>query len=321
MGFETILLATIPVFLIVGAGFLCRRLGIINDVSEKSIISLILNLLYPCFILSRVPGNESLREASIVATAIGAGFGLTITGMIVAYLIARVFGINQAAGRNTFCLSSSVQNYGFIPIPLIEALFPKQVANETLGLLFVHNLGLEIAVWTIGIVILSGTLKGASRRLINGPTIAIVAGLILNFTGLYVYIPGFLNNAISQLGQCSIPISLVLVGATICGVLQKESWNFEWKVSGGATLARFLIMPILFWSVAWLISFSDDLKRVLIIEAAMPAAIFPIVLAKHFGGKPAVATQIVLVTSAISIGLTPLILMLGLNWFGLSPSP
>ena len=72
-------------------------------------------------------------------------------------------------------------------------------------------------------------------------------------------------------------------------------------------------MPLAFIAVAALLTGSQELQRVLVVEAAMPAAIFPIVLAKHYGGKPNVAVQVCLATSLVSLVLTPAWLLLGLH--------
>lgn len=317
MNFFDILFAAAPVFLIVGIGYCTRIFNVVNDDSEKSIMKLVVNVLYPCFILSKVPGNEALQQADVVVTAIAVGFGLTVAGLLIAKGIGHGLKLEPSDGINTFCVAAAIQNYGFIPIPLIEALFGES-ATETLGVLFVHNLGLELAMWTIAIILLSGTMHGIWRRLVNGPTIAIAAGLFLNFTGIHELIPTFASKAIHDLGQCSIPMGLILAGATLAGVVQREKWKINPKVIAGSTAVRFAIMPGIVLLVAQLVSFSPELRNVLIIEAAMPAAIFPIVLAKHFGGKPAIAVEICIVTSLASIFMTPLLLMLAFGWFGIS---
>ncbi len=315
MYFLDILVAVIPVFLMIGLGCVTRVVGLLDDDAEKSIMNLVLWVLYPCFILWKVPGNESLQDATVVGVAIAAGCLLTVLAFAVAWSSGWLARISSEDGRNTFALSAGLQNYGFIPIPLVIALFGDQA--EELGVLFVHNLGVEIAMWTIGLMILSGNSKGSWRRLINGPTIAILTGLVLNFSGLYQLIPKVANDAISQLGNCSIPVSLILVGAALAGVVQREKWQTKWNVIGTAMAVRFVIMPAVILCVAATVSFSPNLQRVLLIEAAMPAAAFPVVLAKHFGGKPGVAAQIVISTSIASLLLTPLLLSLALKLFGI----
>lgn len=316
MDFATIILAAVPVFLIVAIGYCTRLFSVVSDESEKSIMSLIVNVLYPCFILSQVPGSKALQQAEVVFAAIGAGFGLTIAGLLIAKCVGHATKLEPSDGINTFCVASAIQNYGFIPIPLILSLFGEK-ASETLGVLFVHNLGLELAMWTIAIVLLSGSVKNAWSRLINGPTIAIIAGLTMNFTGLYKWIPEYVNTTMSMLGECAIPMGLILAGATLAGVMQKETWKINPKVIAGSIGVRFVLMPAIFLFVASFMAFSPELRNVLIVEAAMPAAIFPIVLAKHFGGKPAIAVQVCAATTLASIVLMPLVILVAFQWFGI----
>jgi len=315
MNFLDILAAVVPVFLVIGLGGVTRVTGILNDAAEKSVMNLVLCVLYPCFILWKVPGNESLQDPSIVGTSIAVGCLLTVVSFAIAWSLGWVSKISEEDGRRTFAVSAGLQNYGFIPIPLIVAVFG-ELADETLGVLFVHNLGVEIAMWTCGLILISGNSKGSWKRLINGPTIAIATGLILNFSGLYKQIPGVANAAITQLGTCAIPVSLVLVGAALAGVVQGEKWETKWNVIFGSLTVRFAIMPVVILSVAAATSFAPNLQRVLIVEAAMPAAVFPVVLAKHFGGKPGVAVQVVIATSVASLLLTPAILSIALRLFG-----
>ncbi len=315
MTFQDIFNASLPVFLMILVGSALRCLNVVKEDAEKTLMRVVVNLLYPCFILAKIPGNVALKNPANVASALTAGFGLTLTGLLVAYLIGIALRLEPGKTRNTFCLSAAIQNYGFIPIALIEGLFSAQ-SDSALGILFVHNLGLELAMWTVGIVIVSGSTAGMARRLLNGPTIAIVAGLILNSTGTFNYIPTPINGAIAQMGNCAIPISLLLVGAALAGVLITEKWQTNWSVVFGCLLVRFTVMPMILLSVAYLLPTDSLLRLVLLIESAMPAAVFPIVIAKHFGGHPKIAVQVTVVTTIASLILTPLIIYLVL-----SPSP
>jgi predicted permease len=49
----------------------------------------------------------------------------------------------------------------------------------------------------------------------------------------------------------------------------------------------------------------------------MPAAVFPIILARQYGGDPATAVRVVVVTSLGGLVTIPLWLQAGLSWLGL----
>jgi predicted permease len=56
---------------------------------------------------------------------------------------------------------------------------------------------------------------------------------------------------------------------------------------------------------------------VLVLEAAMPTAVFPVVLAKLYKGDPATAMRAVLSTAVVSLLTIPLWIKFGMKWVGL----
>jgi predicted permease len=285
-------------------------------------MKLVVWVLVPCFILSKVPGNPALQNGSTVAAAMAIGAAIIAASFGISLMVGRLAGLTEADGVKTFSVATGIQNYGFIPIPLLDGIFPEQ-ADALIGVLFVHNLGVELAIWTLGIILLSGSVAGAWKRLINGPTIAIVVGLILNFARPWTLLPPaalpvveVLQRATTMMGACAIPIAVMLVGATLCGILQRERWEPNWRVLVASPVLRFAVLPAMILLVASWITFSDELRLVLAVQAAMPTGIFPIVLSKHFGGKPSIAIQVALLSSALSLVLTPLLLAAALCLIG-----
>jgi predicted permease len=55
---------------------------------------------------------------------------------------------------------------------------------------------------------------------------------------------------------------------------------------------------------------------VLVVQAAMPSGLMPLVLARHYGGQPVVAAQIIVGTTLLGVLAIPLWLYLGLGWVG-----
>ena len=321
MTFENILVSTITVFAVVGLGWFCRQIKIINDSAQASLMTLVINVLYPCFILSKILGNDALRQSTLVTSAISVGLVLTVLSFAICYGVGKMIGLNSSNGLNTFCLATGIQNYGYIPIPLVERIFSGEQENQILGVLFVHNLGLEIALWTLGIVLLSGSSKGTWRRVINGPSVALTIGLFLNFTQLHVHVPVIVTSVISMIGPCAIPIGLMLVGATLGSVIKSSSWKNSFRIVSSTLVLRFLLLPLLYGAAAYLIWFSNELRIVLLIQASMPCAIFPIVLARHYKGHPAIAVQTVISTSVACLLVTPLLLAFWFWILGMSTSP
>ena len=62
-----------------------------------------------------------------------------------------------------------------------------------------------------------------------------------------------------------------------------------------------------------------ELRQVLVVQAAMPAGMTSILLARMYGGRPAVAVQIVIATTVLSLLTLPWIITWGSAWIGLKP--
>lgn len=308
----TIFSATLPVFLIIAIGFFFNRRGWLNEETEVGVMKLGLNLLVPCLILNLIPGNPALEKVSSAGWAIGLGFALIVLGFGVAWVVARLSGLHRGEGLRTFTISTGIQNYGYLPLPILVELFPDNPGPA--GLVFVHGVGVEIAMWTIGLAIL--TKKSGLRSLVNGPFLAVVGALILNFTGGYHYIPGIVTTITDMLGRCAVPMAIFMIGATMSKFFTKNILEHVFRVAFASTFARIVLLAAIMLVVAKFAPVSDDLKRLLVVQAAMPAAVYPIVLSRLFGGQPEVAIKVVLATSFVSLITSPLVIAWGLSWLG-----
>jgi predicted permease len=81
-------------------------------------------------------------------------------------------------------------------------------------------------------------------------------------------------------------------------------------------VVRLGIFPVLILAAAKWLPLSIELKRVLVVQAAMPAGLMPIIIARHYGGQPLTAVQIVLGTTVLALLTIPLWLKAGLAWVG-----
>ena len=305
-----ILQAALPIYIIVLLGAVLRRFSVLKPETDKGVMAMTVHLLYPCLILDKMLGSEVLRDAGVVVSSAGIGFLVIGMGMLLAFGVARLMGLERGGGRRTFAMSSGLQNYGYIALPMLLYLFPDN--DNVLAVLFTHNLGVEVAVWTVGLMLISGNLRPSWRVFIKGPIIAVVLGIVLVQTGLDRQVPDFLDRSVMMLGACAIPMALLLIGTTLYD-LAKEM-RFDWKISGGGVLVRLAVLPLLILCLAKFLPLAVELKQVLVIQAAMPAGMFPILMSRYYGGRPEVAVQVVVSTTLVSLLTMPFIVSLGMFW-------
>ncbi|MFA6960528.1 MAG: AEC family transporter [Opitutaceae bacterium] len=306
-----LLLLILPVFVMIGLGAFMRRVKWLTAEADASLLKLVVSFLYPCLIFENVVGNTALRQPGNLLLAPLVGFATISTGIYLAYYTGRAMGLTQGLGLRTFAFSTGIYNYGYIPLPLMAALF----GGGSVGVLLVHNVGCEAAIWTVGILMLSGlSLREGWRKLLNPPVFALIAALLGNLLDVGRFIPSVAANVIHMSAACAIPLGLLLIGATLMEYLGRPRELFDTRVTLGSSVLRLGVLPVLFLLLAKVLPCPDDLKRVIIVQAAMPAGILPLVIAKHYGGRPLTAVQVVIGTTVLGLFLIPLWLRLGLAW-------
>ena len=312
--FETILGAVLPVFGLIAAGLLFRKLNWLTEEADQSLLRININVLYPSLILDTALGNPALTRWSNLALAPIIGFATVALGLLLGMAARSVAGLKNRTSRGTFAVTVGIYNYAYVPLPLTLLLF----GSGTAGVLFVHNVGVEIAMWTLGVALLSGSAPGRDwRKFINAPLMAIIMALLLNGLGFNAHVPKVVTTILHWLGQSAIPMALLLIGAVIADHMHEFHAAAGGRVIVTALALRLGVLPLLFLLLARYIPASLDLKRVMVLEAAMPSAVFPIVMSRHYGGDPSTALRVVISTSLAGLITIPLWVRFGMRFVGL----
>lgn len=309
----TIILAVLPVYLLMAGGAALRKTGILKREHDIGVMHVIFSVMLPCYILDCTLGAEVLRDGRTLLTGAGLGFSLIIFGIGLGYLAGKLIGLEPGQGRRTFALSAGCQNFGFTAVPVVEILW----GGSAVALLFVHNLGVEIAMWSVGVMLMSGDTGVPWKRLINGPIIAVAIGLSLVALRVDDKITGPIREAISMIGIGAFPLAILMTGATIMdlAVAEKPSW----KIVVASCFVRLALAPAVIILCAKYIPMAVELKQILVVQAAMPAALGPILIARMYDGRPAVAVQIVVATTVVSLFTLPYIITYGIRFLELTP--
>ena len=114
-----------------------------------------------------------------------------------------------------------------------------------------------------------------------------------------------------------MPLGLLLIGAFLEEHLRNPRSLLAPRVNLASCALRLGLLPLTLLAAARWLPVSTELRQVIVVQAAMPVGVFPIVLAKHYGGQPLTAAQIVLGTTIVGLVSIPLWMKFGLWWLGL----
>lgn len=300
-----------PIFVVMVAGYGARKIGLLTAEADRSLTRMVVMLLAPCLAFDIIIGNESLANPKNWLLPPVLGFVTVVLGLAASRLAAGMFGVPEGKARRTFVFTTSLQNYGYIPIPLCAALFDR----ETAGVLFALFLGVELAFWSVALWQLTGRAEeGGWKHMVSPQMVAIPSALLLNALGAANWIPAAVDTTFHLLGVCAVPMALLLSGALIADHLNRQSLQNGAKTILVSSLVRIGVVPVLILLFAKFAQIDQALKAVLVLQAAMPAAIFPIVVTKAHDGDVPTALQVVIGTSLIGLITIPLWLGFGLHW-------
>lgn len=187
-------------------------------------------------------------------------------------------------------------NTGNMGLPLI--LFAFGETGFYIGILYMVST--TMLHYTYGILILN--YDKSPFEILKLPLVySAVAGVVLSVSELHV--PVSIFRAVDLLGEASIPTMIFALGYKLSEVrLTKVGYSF---LTGGMRVILGLAFGII---VVWIFKLDGLVAKVIILQAAMPPAIFNFVLADKYNQDSKTVASIILAGTIISIFTTPVIL-------------
>lgn len=303
MDFQSVLNQILVLFLTLVVGYFARRLHVFGEEMTKGLSSFLLKVALPALIIDSLQQSftPELLKASgqilIIAFFVYLGSGLLAVG------VGKL--LNAPAndiGVYRFALLFS--NVGFMGYPVVNAIF----GSEAVFYAAIYNLPFNLIVFTLGILIIS--LGGEKQTqgitpamFLNPATVSVAIGFV--FFLLSIKLPGPIADTVSQLGSLTTPLSMILIGALLANTKLSEMLG-NWRIYA-VSLLRLLVIPLAIWVV--LRNFSTDslLVGVPTIIAAMPVAANTAILAQEYEANSFLASQLVFVSTLLSVITIPLL--------------
>jgi predicted permease len=197
-------------------------------------------------------------------------------------------------------------NAGNMGLPLCLFAF----GNAGLALAIVYFAIFSVLNFTVGPAIAAGSF--APGRLLRLPLVYVVAAaLALDLLG--VELPAWIANSLQLLAGLTIPLMLIALGVSLARLKVANLWR-----SLGLSVLRLAIGIGVGLGLGAALGLSERARGVLLIQSAMPVAVFNYLFAAVYGRAPGEVAGLVLLSTLISFASLPLLLLLALHgWPGL----
>lgn len=298
-----IILAISQIFGVCFIGWLAARLGYLNEHDVSRWSRLLIDFLFPLLVFqSIVRGFDAERLGALWILPL-IGLGIVAIGALCGIPLRATVKSPSPQLRNTFHHFCASNNYGFLPVIIIQNLWGATgMAN-----LFVLNLGSTIGYWTLGVALLGGgNLRATARHIVSPTLVALALALLLSLTGLSRFVPELLLRVCESAGAVAVPGMLMLGGATLYPLpALNDRRDLLWL-----TTVRLVLIPAVIIGALMALPLAPDVRNVSIIVALMPVPISSMILARRYGGDPQFAAEAAVVTTLASIVTVPLAVVL-----------
>jgi predicted permease len=292
-----VLTTVVPVFALVGLGFVAARRGAIDAAAQRGLVLFAFSFAAPALLFSAGVASDSVGGAPAAAFFTGC-----LATYALVYVAARRHLGADMGEAALVSLNASFGNVVAMGIPLTLAAFGRPSLETLLGIIGLHSLAL-MGLATVLLEVSSrgaGSLRALSsvvRAVVSNPIVAaLLAAIAWRALGLPP-LPGPVHATLDLLGTAAAPVALVSLGAGLAAFRLDGAW----RAVALAGMAKLFVMPLLVWAASMLIGLSPAETAVTVTASALPTGSNPVLLAVRYNQGTDRAGATVVATTLVSI--------------------
>ena len=303
MDFQVIATTMCSLIIIVIAGFVSHKRGIINEEFERKLSGFVIKVTCPALLISstmgdKMPDREHIPMLLLVSL-------LTYVILIpLAYIQPVLMRVKRdLRGMYSFMLTYS--NVGFIGYPVVASIF----GSDAVFYACILNVFNTITVFIWGVMFISGeNLKDGFRfRLFISPAmIATYISVIIVVLNLHT--PKAIAMPLSILGNMTVPSSLIVIGAALAEIPTRKMVGTPHIFM--MCFLKLLVLPLLVYYAMIMIGIDTRISSINMILIAMPVASFGTMFCMQMGKDETTMSQGTFWTTLLSVVSIPLLAML-----------
>lgn len=283
--------------------YVMARKGLLGPAFTRAASKLVIDVFMVGTILSSLISTGAERGFANLGNILLLTFIVTVIGYVVAAVMVRVVPI-EGHHKASYEMLIAVGNSMFISLPIAESIY----GPYSVLIISVSCVAFNVLLYSYGIWRLKGGRLDAIRirDMISIPLIATVIGILIMLT--HLPIPKILLNLFSALNGATMPMSMMVIGASLGSVSLFEA--FRNPKLAFVSLIRLVLIPLLTWLVCRFLTDDTVLLMTCMILAAAPSAVMVTILSIQYGHDGVFASEGVFHTTVCSMITIPLLIMI-----------
>ena len=278
--------ATVPVFVVIVAGYIFKKIGWINDGFIKASNKLTFTVTLPLLLIQDMMNNDFLKkfdltyvlfcffvtkivmkDKSIIAEFVQASYRSSAAVLGAAFIL-NIYG---DTGMLPLMIIGAVPLYNVYAVIILTVECPEKGAKQEKTL--------------------AKTLKGIAT---NPIILGIVIGVI--FSALKIKFPPMLDNTVNNFAKITTPLALLAIG----GSFEFGKAIERMKPAVIATALKLVGWPLIFLPIAIKMGFRNDELMALVIMLGSPTTPSCYVMAKSMRSEGTLTSSVIVLTTLFS---------------------
>ncbi|UCG28842.1 MAG: AEC family transporter [Bacteroidales bacterium] len=301
----------LTILVLIGTGAVWFK--VFSEGMMEGLAKLVFNITLPLLIFTNLTELEFTKQ--IIKNG-GLVIFFTFFSLGVMYLMGSISSRIQFLKpriRAIHLMHTMFGNIVFLGYPLIDAIYP---GGEGLLYATLFHLVSSSLQWTVGVYLLAGGKEqgwlNQLKHLLNPNTMALVLGLIM--MGIPVKLPSILLKSLGGLGETTIYLSMLYIGAILASTSLKGVFHKWYSII--VSLNKLIIIPFLLILIIkgmnnlLGLSMGKTAFEVVILQSAMPCMAIVVIMAKAYGADDKHATENVFLSTILALFTLPLVYFL-----------
>lgn len=292
----------LPVFLVIGFGYLARRTGLILDTQIDGVMRFAQNFAIPCLLFYNMANLDiasNFDPGIFIAFYSGAFASFALGWLLAFYVFRRPAEDCVAIG---FCCLFS--NSLLLGLPIMERAYGAEALAGNFTIIALHS----PILYSTGIAAMEITRARGSgvsavqlirqilRAVVRQPlVIGIALGLAWNMTGLAI--PSMVEGGLELMMRAGLPAALFGLGGILC----RYKPEGDAKIIGMICLLSLIVHPAIGYAVGLAVGLDVAQMRSVVVTAAMAPGVNAFLFANVYGVARRVSASGTLVATGLSL--------------------
>jgi len=298
---------TVPILLLIGIGFLSKKIGILKPGDERVFSAYVYYFALPAlFLVDLAETDFTTKNLTFIFVGI-TPILIILTIYVFLYFLFK-FSKNILY---LLILSTIFGSLTFFGIPFVMFAFPAEIKLATLSAASISIISVPISITVLELYSLRKStiaegIKRVTKRLSKNPLIiSILVGVVLSIIGVEIPFP--IATSLHMLGSTTATVAIFMLRVFFYG---RKYTNIA--VAFKLSLLRMVFLPALAVFITMWFDLAGVEKAILVVMHGVPVAISNIVLSERYNFyKETIASLILISSLAAGLYLNLWLLVLG----------